>query len=68
MHFVFIKLKMEEWLSISSNCIKFKTVLNLLAFLLITSACFLSGGLSHLLFWFGIADCIFITYLNYKYK
>ncbi|TEB05499.1 hypothetical protein Psch_02540 [Pelotomaculum schinkii] len=65
-----IKLKIQEWLSVNSNLIQLKKLLNKVAFILIIAAYLLPlpVWLSDLLFWLAISIAIFLTYLEYKFK
>lgn len=64
-----IKLKTMEWLSVNSNIIQLKKLLTKAAFILIISAYLLPVNvLSELFFWLGISICIFLFYLEHKFK
>ena len=63
-----IKLKIWEWLSVSSNLNQLKKLLTKIAFFLLIATYFLTSELSEFLFWLAILILLFLTYLNYKFK
>lgn len=65
-----IKFAVTEWLSINSNFIQLKKLLNKATFILLIVAYLLPAPdcISDFLFWTAISIAIFLTYLEYKFK
>ena len=63
-----IKLKIWEWLSVSSNLNQLEKRLTKIIFFLLIAAHFLPGVFSELLFWPASLTLLFLTYLNYQFK